>query len=144
MAEIAIPEPLSGQEIIEALIFRIRQQLIQDCYLNPSVAYESFSGEITIKIRAIDCGRSAVVEKTIVAESGVPFNPEAEGALELTTVQEIPTEPPNVVRRESGQGVPVMTEDSGGRKEVRRVHYARKGNAKAAAKNAKKAGAEKE
>lgn len=134
MNEVAVPEPLSGAEIIEALLFRVRQQLIADCYLNPNNAYESFEGQITIKVRAVDCGRIVEVEKTVVADAGAPFDDKKEGAFETTTVQDIPKEPPNVVRRESGQGVPVMTEDAGGRREVKRVHYARKGQTKAAPK----------
>ncbi len=131
MSEVAIPEPLSGTEIIEAVLSRVRQQLMRDCFLSANCAYESFEGRITVQVRAVDAGRNADVDQTIVANAGGPYDAEKPGAIEVESIDEIEKEPPNVVRRESGQGVPVMTEDSSGHKETRRVHYQRRGVTKA-------------
>lgn len=134
MAEIAIPEPLSGTEIVEAVMFRVRQHLMQDCFLNSTAAYESFEGNIRIELRAVDCGRVAEIIQDSPVTSGIPIDPTKEGFVESTVASDITREPPNVVRRESEQPVPVLTEDSSGRKEVKRVKYQRKGGTKATVK----------
>ncbi len=133
MSEVAVPEPLSGAEIIESILHKVREKLQRDCFLSPNSAYEFFTGKIHIELVAIDCGRPAEVIIDVTHETG--SLPEGAAGMEPEIVDVlIEKEPPNVVRRESGQGVPIQTEDSSGRKEVRRVTYKPKGEAKAAPK----------
>lgn len=126
--EVSVAEPLSGTEIVEAIVNKVREQLRRDCYLSPNSAYEYFFGEIKISIRAIDVGREADVDKTVSVELGkVPEDPKDPRIEEDHSQQDIDRAPPNVVRRESGQSVPVQTEDGAGRPEIKRVKYARPG-----------------
>jgi hypothetical protein len=129
--EVSVAEPLSGSEIVESVCARVREQLRRDCFLSPNSAYEYFTGEIHIKIKAIDVGREADVEKTVVVTLGtVPAVDDPRVSAEHSE-EEIPRAAPNVVRREAGLSVPVQTEDGTGKVESRRVKYAKPGEEKA-------------
>jgi len=121
--EVAVPEPLSGTEVIEAIVFKVREQLRRDCYLSPNSAYEYFKAKIRIEIAAIDCGN----ERGVKADIDVELREQPEIAdLQTETSDEIVDRmPPNVVRRETEQPVPVVTQDAVGKQEQRRVKYAR-------------------
>lgn len=124
--EVAVPEPLSGTEVIEAIVEKVRRMLARDCFLSPVAAYEHFSGKIHIEITAIDCGREAKVETEVAVNLGRSLEESQEGAYDVESEEVIEPEAPNVVRRETGQSVPVVTTDSGGKSEVKRVKYQRK------------------
>lgn len=122
--EVSVPEPLSGTEIIEAVVFKVREQLRRDCFLSPNSAYEHFSGRIHIEIRATDCGRLVDVGADVPVVLGKEPEGDAKSEI-LTSTEEIPQAPPNVVRRQTDQSVPVVTQDNAGKQDQRRVKYAR-------------------
>lgn len=120
--EVAVPEPLSGTEIIDAVVFKIREALRRDCFLNANTAYEYFSGQFHIELKAVDCGREAAVTVDVTHTAGAA--PEPGAAIQEAKVDEtIPMEAPNVVRRATRQSVPVVATDATGRNEQRRVTY---------------------
>lgn len=125
--ETTLALPLSGEEIIESVLDRIRRVLMRDCYLNPNNGYESFAGSISIKLKMRDMGRMPEVATEIQVklgeefpEGGDQFSVEAEGS------EEIPEMPPNEVRVESEQGVPTLVDEGDGKRVIKRVKYARK------------------
>lgn len=122
--EVAVPEPLSGTEIVEAIVFKVREMLRRDCFLSPNSAYEYFSGQIHIEVTAVDCGRPAEIKADIDVTKGTtdPDNPELYTA---ESTEKISPGAPNIVRRETEQSVPVVTNDGAGKQEQRRVKYAR-------------------
>lgn len=122
MSEVAVPEPLSGTEIIDAIVHKVRQALSRDCYLNPNAAYEHFSGKIHIEIAAVDCGRQAGVTVDIPLDLVAPLQ-EGQGTVQAKSDTTIEKQPPNLVRKETHQPIPVMTEDGSGKKEIKRVQY---------------------
>jgi hypothetical protein len=131
MAERVLANPLSGSEVMEAVLDKIRTKLQSDCYLSPNVAYDYFTCNVKLSLRAHDVGRTAEVEvdETITAGES---NPE-HAALEAADAEfQIEAAPPNEVRVETGQPVPVLTRDSDGKPEVKHIKYSRKQLEKAA------------
>ena len=119
--EEAVPEPLSGREIVEAIKTRVGEQLERDCYMSPNAAYEYFFGKIHIEITAVDCGREAVVNKNVDVTLGTDSGKGT--VIEATSTVTIPKEAPNVVRKNSQQPVPVLVEDASGKRTIKRVQY---------------------
>jgi len=128
--EEAIVEPLSGREIIEAICHQVRVQLQRDCYLSPNSAYEHFIAEIKINLKAVDCGRIAEVNANLAVVQGPapdPDDPEAAARTDIhQTVTTMDPQPPNVVRKETGQPVPVLVDYGSGNKERKTVKYDQK------------------
>lgn len=125
MSENAVAEPLSGSEVIEAIVYKLKEQLARDCYLSPVTAYEYFTGKINVTIVAVDCGRQAPVNITIDVTKGDPTALEQGEGYRVESTEDIEKLPPNVVRRETEQPVPVTTADGAGKVEGRKVKYAR-------------------
>ena len=129
MSETTIAAPLSGEEIRLAAERRIERMLLQDCYLNPMLAYPSFELDIFIKIKLPDMGEVREVEKEMHLdgrELGVSAAQHQEVMKEVEVREAhvtVATRPPNVVRREAGLGVPTLTEDASGKKEIKAVKY---------------------
>lgn len=123
MSEITIAEPLSGAEVIDSILEKVRETLMRDCYLNPASAYESYSADIHVAVRLKDCGREPVVVSEVHVESETPVDEDA--ALTESDAQ-LYDAPPNEVRQDAGLPIPTLVEDSQGRKEVKRVRYGRK------------------
>lgn len=125
--EEAIVEPLSGIEIIEAIKHQVGLQLQRDCFLSPNSAYEHFFAEVKISLKAVDCGRIAEVNTTVVMTQGPAPDPDDEDAKSRTdisqSIEQMNAQPPNVVRKETGQPVPVLVDDGSGNKERKTVKY---------------------
>jgi hypothetical protein len=134
MSENVVAEPLSGAEIIEAVCFKLKEQLARDCFLSPNSAYEYFSAKIEVKITAVDCGRvansTATVKHVVGDEEAVP-------AYIVESTEDIPRMAPNVVRRETEQPVPVTVADTSGKTERKNVKYQRQEKPTAASKGVK-------
>lgn len=103
MTEMTIALPLSGEEIVEAIKYRLGAEFFGDCHLNPALAYPSFKNHLAGVLTLYDNGR----------EVEIPY--------ELDMVEQ----PPNVVRQQTGQPIPTLVEDSSGKKEVKNVKYNR-------------------
>lgn len=125
MSEQVLPLPLSGGEIIKAAQSLLGDALRQDCYLNEVAAYETVQGTITIRLQMKDCGRDAVVERTVGVAIGPAPDADDPDVYLAEADRLLGPAPPNQVRQETDQPLPVLTEDSTGRREVRRVTYAR-------------------
>lgn len=139
MAERTIVKPLSGDEIIESIVTKIRSQLARDCFLNPHLAYASFSYQAEIRVQFQNTGTA--IKETYARASGQGGDEQDDIDTESidVSVSEVPKSP-NDVRVEAGIGVPVLaTKPSGGIQE-KRVKYDPKG---APAKTARKALAQK-
>ena len=121
MAEKTLNSPLSGAEIVEALQDRILDKLKRDCYLNPNHAYDWFSAHITLQIKLHDTGQELETTHQVIYATGTPQPESEEQELEL----EIEKRAPNEVRIESGQPVPVLTQDKQGRSIIEGIKYGR-------------------
>jgi len=124
MAEETLAQPLSGEEVVEAVLYRVREMLLKDCFLNPVVAYESFEAEIHVKLKLKDCGREPEVRISAKVESETAVSEDA--ALEEAEAH-LYSQPPNQVRMETGQAIPTLVETPEGRREIKKIHYTRGG-----------------
>lgn len=128
MSETTVVEPLSGEEIMTTVQEAVKRALIRDCHMNPVFAYQGASIDVYIKARLNDCGRVVEIEENVHVDAPQPAD---EDALLLEAEEHLyDSTPPNQVRQEAGLPIPTLVEDSEGRKEVKRVKYARKPEAK--------------
>jgi hypothetical protein len=125
MSERVLADPLSGEEILTAVAEKIKSRLRRDCYLTPNMAYQSFRCKIKIELVAVDCGE----ERPVNVEESVSLNPD-DAALDQADKElaefEIEPAPPNDVRVETEQPVPILTKDVDGRPTVRHAKYGKK------------------
>lgn len=116
------PMPLTGEEVQEAILYKVASSLAKTCHLKIDNAYTSFKAEISIKLTLSDFGRE-VKDNHIVTEqgdSGLPAESEPR-TVEANVVME--PMPPNQLRIETGQDVPVPTVE-GGKKVIKHLKYA--------------------
>ncbi len=134
MSEVSIPEPLTGTEVIEAIAYRanemVREVLQRDCFLSANSAYEAFECKIMVKIKARDCGRFVEVDQDIVVGEGTIQDTDVNVVQEETGAM-FSEAPPNVVRAETEQPVPVMIGDTAGNQERKTVKYKKRETVKA-------------
>jgi hypothetical protein len=130
------PLPLTGEEVQEAILYKVATSLLKTCHLKSDNAYTSFKAEITIRLTLSDFGRE-VKDNHIVKEEGSIFHPpEIEAELvgkesypDLNKPRQVDANivmepmPPNQVRIETDQAVPVPTVE-GGKKVIRHLKYA--------------------
>lgn len=114
-------KPLSGSEIKEILVKAFRQALDRDMFLADYVTFPRFSASIAWDALLIGSSNSTVKAKISVS-SGVDPGPGAETQLTGGT-EAIPEGDPNVIRKEYGVGVPVLTKDQKGRTVEKLVNY---------------------
>ena len=123
--ERVLAKPLSGTEVVEAIVTRIKEQLQKDCFLAPHMAYPAFSFKCELDIQ-FQASRIAGTHATVTSAAAVvDLAPGAQESQQVTISDE--PKPPNEVRRETGQEVPVLTKTPQGRLEERKVRYERKG-----------------
>lgn len=120
MAEKQVPLPLSGEEVKHAILYRLAEDLEKTCHLTDTNAYTGFRAKITVHIMLDDYGRETPDNHVVeVSEGQLP-----EQASTVTSEIQIDKQPPNQVRVETGQEVPVkVTKD--GKQEIRKVRYQR-------------------
>lgn len=122
MAEKVLNLPLSGLEVREAILDKLSRKLERDCYLSPNAAYDWFTANIDISLHLHDVARDVTVKAEVSDKAG-----EIEDGAKIKSVNtsmEIAVQPPNEVRVETGQEVPVLTQKDG-RPEIKGVRYAR-------------------
>lgn len=124
MAERVLNDPLSGEEIIQAICDRVSDSLRKDCYLSPNMAYDYFTAVVKIEVRAHDVGRDVEIKTADVVTAGVENEDMHLEASDADFV--IEAAPPNEVRVESGQPVPVLTKDAEGEPTIKKIKYGRK------------------
>lgn len=124
MPEEVVVRPLSGEEVQEAVLYKIRESMAKTCNLRPDDAYTSFRAEIEIHLTLSDYGREVSDNHKVIAQEVTDAVPPYVGDTRNYEV-EITMEPapPNQVRIETEQKVPVeVTED--GKKVTKLVRYA--------------------
>jgi len=132
MPERVLNQQLNGGEVIEAVLDEIRTQLQKSCYLNPNSAYDWMAAKVRVDLELHDTGM--LITETFTAESDAGTKPADPDAIEVHEVEfDIEPAPPNEVRVQTGQPVPVLSNDKDGRPTVKGVRYARKDAKKAAA-----------
>lgn len=129
MDEVTIPKPLSGPEIIEAVCFKIRENLNKNGLLAGHIAYGAFSFDATIKINFNN--PTSTIKEALGFAKGAEgeVDPEAENVTEDIQIHEAEA-PPNQVRRDTEQGVPAMVKTPQGGTTEKRLKYERKEPAK--------------
>ena len=117
MAELTLNDPLSGAEIKEIILNKIKQRLDGDCTLFDGLAYAGFSANWDIKVAFV---RSLTPPTLVWGEVGqIPEGPtETAGATTIADTYNSPS--PNVARQENDLPIPVMVQTPKG-PERRRV-----------------------
>lgn len=125
MSEQVLPLPLSGGEIIKQVLHNVEDMLRKDCFLNEVAAYETVQGVIGIRLAMRDCGRDVVVKVDVPVQAG-PVVEETGPDVYLAEADRVLDQaPPNVVRQETDQPLPTLVEDQSGKREIKRVSYAK-------------------
>ncbi|HKM83871.1 MAG TPA: hypothetical protein VJY15_23310 [Candidatus Acidoferrum sp.] len=120
--ERTIAKPLSGGEVMEAIIFKIRDALKRDCYLAPHIAYDSYSFQAEIRVQ-FQKTNTSIKETTVHTrgKAGDVSDQPMESA-DVKTSDE--PKPPNELREETGQGIPTIITKPQGGVEEKKVKYA--------------------
>lgn len=118
--------PLTGTEVQDAILYKLAESMEKTCHLIPSTAYSAFSAEITVKIRLVDYGNVVQDNHAVKVSEQVAGAPEGRAEEHAYTL-EIPEAPPNVVRTETSQEVPVLATE-GGKQVIKKVRYAKPKN----------------
>ncbi len=121
-SEKSLPLPLTGEEIQEACVAKLRECMQKNCHLSLTNAYTSAKIDIKVSMTLFDYGREVRNNEmtSVEIDSGLPSESEAQ---EVTG--ELVTEPmpPNQLRIETDQAVPVATTQDG-KKVVKHLKYA--------------------
>jgi hypothetical protein len=120
MSEKQVPLPLSGEEVRNAILYRVDESLRKTCNLSDSAAYTSFRGTIEIRLTLSDYGREVTDNHNVTVAEEVGL--EGEAPREVTTSITIEPAAPNTVRVETKQDVPVKTTEEG-RTVIKKVKY---------------------
>lgn len=129
MPEKVLPLPLSGEEIRKAVLAKVGEALQRDCFLSANLAYDYYTAHVKVTLRAHDIGRTVEVSVDETATLG-----EETEDMHLDTAEsefDIDAAPPNEVRVETGQPVPVMTKGTDGKAVQRGIKYSKNQLAKA-------------
>src|SRR6267154_1287211 len=115
------PQPLSGREVKNALLYAVEHELNKSGHLHDDNAYTSFKAEISIKLTLSDFGREVKDNHEVMesVETGIEGTP---AYVEESNVIVQPA-PPNQVRVDTQQPVPVTTVVDG-KATTRNVKYA--------------------
>jgi hypothetical protein len=127
-SEKSLPLPLTGEEVQEAVVFKLRECMQKSCHLSSGNAYTSARFEIAVKMTLWDYGREVRNNEIASGEidSGLPPESEPETVEATLTVEPMP---PNALRQEVDLPVPVQTVVDG-KKVTKHLKYApRKTNA---------------
>lgn len=120
-SEKPLPLPLTGEEVKNAILFKLQESLNKTCHLKDDNAYTSFSATIRVQLTLSDYGRQVKDNHEIAETANVP---ELEGTPEYVEQHEITVDPvpPNQLRVETDQPVPVMTTEDG-KQSVKHLKY---------------------
>jgi hypothetical protein len=122
MTEQTIAQALSGEEIVNAILDKVKTALIRNCDLNPALAYDTFDATIQLQIRMKDSGRVVNVDGKVAVASEEPVD---DNAFLHEAEIHIGEAPPNQVRRDTNQPIPTLVTDGDGKHSVKPVRYAK-------------------
>ena len=114
------PQPLSGQEVQEAILYKVAESLSKTCHLHPDNAYAKFRADISIRLVLSDFGREQKDNHEVSAGEDTGLEG-VEHQVDASVVME--PQAPNAVRVETNQDVPVSTVVDG-KTVTRKVRYA--------------------
>lgn len=123
MNERTVNRPLDGEEIIEAILAKIRESLRRDCTLAKHLSYPAFKFKAFINIEYQSTGRLTATGVHSAKEIIGPF-------IEEETVEQETVEagddmkPPNQARLEAGLPIPAVATDERGRMQEKKIKYA--------------------
>ena len=121
-SEKSVPLPLTGEEIQEAVLFKLRECMQKSCHLHLGNAYTSAKIDISVKMILFDYGREVRNNEIAQVELDSTLPPESEPVVAEETLTVDPM-PPNQLRHETDQAVPVPTVVDG-KKTIRHLKYA--------------------
>jgi hypothetical protein len=121
MGEETLAQPLSGEEIILAILKKIGDSLEKDCFLSPMMAYEGFEADIHITVRAKDLGREVEVKRDVAIAGGEPVDDD-DVFLRETEIA-LSEAPPNQVRLDADLPIPTLVETSDGKRTIRDIFH---------------------
>lgn len=125
MPEEIVVRPLTGEEVQEAVLHKIRESMARSCNLLATNGYTSFRAEIEIHLTLSDYGREVPDNHKVIVQEPTKDAEyaevgEARKTYETTVTME--PKPPNQVLVESDQKVEVRTTEDG-RQVIRNVRY---------------------
>lgn len=112
MKEISLAKLLSGNEVLESILYEMRQKLSRNSRFQQNMAYPAYRAEIKIRLFP----SSAFIppaEYDILAEER-PDGCEVSSVPSVEETIEVPVRPPNQVRVESELPLPVLSQDEKG------------------------------
>jgi hypothetical protein len=136
-SEVSIPKALSGAEIIEAIKHDVGQMLSHDDRLYPHVAYSGFEAHITIQIRT-PASMIPGIDRELTIEKGDVTDLEETPSITASTDRDI--QPPNQVRMETNQPLPVLVTNEKGQTHEKFVPYTDRRSRPSVPKNVVKGG----
>lgn len=125
--ETVLAKPLSGTEVAEAICYDLKQALLHEDRLAPHTAHPRFSYTLSLHVNTPD-GPTASVVRTLAGGEAAPCVPGAPGTATTEVTVERPVAPPNAVRQETEQPIPVLVETEKGKIEEKWVKYAKDGD----------------
>src|SRR5208282_349286 len=117
-----IPLPLTGEEIQEAVVFKLRECMQKNCHLSFGNAYTSAKIEIKISMTLFDYGREVRNNEIATVELDSEL-PNESAAQEVTGELTIDPMPPNILRQEVDLPVPKESVIDG-KKVIKYLKYA--------------------
>ena len=124
-SEKSIPLPLTGEEIQEAVVFKLRECMQKNCHLSLGNAYTSAKIDIKISMTLFDYGRE--VRNNEIAQVHLDSElPNESAAQEVTGELITDPMPPNLLRQEVDLPVPVESVIDGKKvtKHLKHLKYA--------------------
>lgn len=124
--ENVVNAPLSGEEIQQVIVNKVREALKRNQRLLPYLAFASFSFKAEIVILLGGVQNSELVQPVIHSISGsqgATVDPDAEGSDVVTEHVEQQEAPPNQVRIDNDLPVTVLAKDHMGRQIEKKVKY---------------------
>lgn len=116
------PLPLTGEEVQNAILFKVQESLQKTCHLKYDNAYTSFKADISVKLVLSDYGREVRDNHNVSMEIHTDADaPNPPSTFESNVTME--PAPPNQVRVETEQPVPVVSVE-GGKRTVKHLRYA--------------------
>lgn len=107
-----VPLPLNGDEIKEAILYRVNESLNRTCHLIHDVAKTWVKGKITIQLEMDDFGSVTKDNHIVPFEIGTS-PPPGEPTHKIETEITLEAMPPNEFRIDTDQPVPVRTIENG-------------------------------
>ncbi len=116
--ESTLNKALSGAEIREAILFDVKKALENDDHLAAHIAYDGFAYKVKLDV-SLPSAIQQEFTRELSGEKG-----KLEGVLGVDEIEtERPLQPPNEVRYDTEQPIPILTTDNEGHTVEKMVSY---------------------